>query len=65
MLVVQATTGSNHASRRTKLDGEGFTALWEGVGAQLEVWSWTKQGPRGQGKGRCGGRCGRCMLSRP
>ena len=50
VLVVQATTGSNHAARRTKLDGEGFTALWEGAGAQLEVWSWTKQGRRGQRK---------------
>jgi hypothetical protein len=38
VLVGQATTGSNHAVRRTKLDGEGFTALWEGAGAQLEVW---------------------------
>ena len=50
VLVVQATTGSNHAARRTKLDGAGFTALWEGAGAQLEVWSWTKQGPKGQRK---------------
>ena len=50
VLVVQATTGSNHAARRTKLDGEGFTALWEGAGAQLEVWSWAKQGPRGSRK---------------
>jgi len=39
VLVIQATTGSNHAARRTKLDGEGFTALWEGAGAQLEVCS--------------------------
>ena len=50
VLVVQATTGSNHAARRTKLDGAGFIALWEGAGAQLEVWSWTKQGPKGQRK---------------
>ena len=50
VLVVQATTGSNHAARRTKLDVEGYTALWEGAGAMIEVWSWSKQGPRGQRK---------------
>ena len=50
VLVVQATTGSNHAARRTKLEEKGFTALWEGAGAQLEVWSWAKQGPTGQRK---------------
>jgi hypothetical protein len=50
VLVIQATSGSNHAARRTKLDGEGFTALWEGAGAQLEVWSWSKQGPLGNRK---------------
>jgi hypothetical protein len=50
VLVVQATTGSNHAARRTKLDEEGFTALWEGAGATIEVWSWSKQGAKGQRK---------------
>jgi hypothetical protein len=50
VLVVQATSGSNHAARRTKLDAEGFTALWEGAGATIEVWSWSKQGARGQRK---------------
>ena len=50
VLVVQATTGNNHAARCTKLDAEGFTALWEGAGAMIEVWSWSKQGPRGQRK---------------
>src|ERR1043165_6210131 len=50
VLVAAATTRSNRAARRTKLDGAGFTALWEGAGAQLEVWSWTKQGSKGQRK---------------
>jgi hypothetical protein len=50
VLVVQATTGANHAARRTKLDEEGFTALWEGAGVTIEVWSWSKQGPRGSRK---------------
>ena len=50
VLVVQATTQSNHAARRAKLDAEGFTALWNGAGARLEIWSWEKQGSRGQRK---------------
>lgn len=50
VLVVQATTRSNHAARRAKLDAEGFTALWNGAGARLEIWSWAKQGPRGKRK---------------
>ena len=50
VLVVQATSGSNHAARREKLAGEGFIALWKGAGATLEIWSWSKQGPRGERK---------------
>jgi hypothetical protein len=50
VLVVQCTTGSNHASRRTKLATLGFIALWTSVGVTLEVWSWAKQGPRGKRK---------------
>jgi hypothetical protein len=47
VLVVQATTGSNHVARRTKLEAEGFTALWKGAGGVLEIWPWAKRGPRG------------------
>lgn len=50
VLVIQCTTGAHHAARRTKLEEEGFTALWTGAGARLEVWSWAKQGPRGKRK---------------
>jgi len=50
VLVVQTTTGANHASRRTKLEAAGFIALWTGAGAVLEIWSWAKQGQRGQRK---------------
>jgi hypothetical protein len=50
VLVIQATTGANHVSRRTKLEASGFTALWTGAGAVLEIWSWKKAGPRGQRK---------------
>ncbi|MCX5728516.1 MAG: hypothetical protein NTZ28_06725, partial [Nitrospirae bacterium] len=47
VLVVQATTGSNHAARRTKLETAGFIARWKSAGASLEIWSWAQQGPRG------------------
>jgi hypothetical protein len=50
VLAIQATSGSNHAARRTKLEAEGFTALWKSVGAALEIWSWAKQGSRGERK---------------
>jgi hypothetical protein len=50
VLIVQATTGSNHAARRMKLDEEGFTALWTSAGARLEIWSWAKAGAQGKRK---------------
>lgn len=50
VLVIQATTGVNHAARREKLETEGFISLWKGAGASLEIWSWAKQGPRGKPK---------------
>jgi len=50
VLVIQATSGANHAARRIKLDASGFITLWTGAGAILEIWSWKKTGPRGQRK---------------
>ena len=50
VLVIQATTGSNHAARREKLEAAGFIPLWKGAGASLEIWSWAMQGPRGKRK---------------
>jgi hypothetical protein len=50
VLVVQATSGSHHSSRRSKLQDAGFVDLWKGTGAALEIWSWTHAGPRGQRK---------------
>ncbi len=50
VLVIQATSGSHHAARRAKLATLGFIALWTSVGAVLEVWSWSQQGPRGKRK---------------
>jgi hypothetical protein len=50
VLAIQATTGTNHAARRTKLEAEGFITLWKQSGAVLEIWSWTQAGPRGKRK---------------
>lgn len=51
VLVVQATTSSTHAARRTKLQEAGFIPLWNPrAGARLEVWSWAKRGPSGSRK---------------
>lgn len=50
VLVVQATSGTNHSARRTKLESSGFIALWKQSGAALEIWSWSKRGPRGRRK---------------
>lgn len=50
VLIIQATSGANHASRCTKLQAGGFINLWKESGAVIEVWSWAKKGPRGKMK---------------
>jgi hypothetical protein len=50
ILAVQCTSGANHAARRVKLETEGHAALWNSSGATIEIWSWTKAGPRGEPK---------------
>ena len=50
VLIVQATTGSNHAARREKLEAGLFVELWKGAGAQIDVWNWKQAGPRGSQK---------------
>ncbi|MDR4467084.1 MAG: hypothetical protein MRJ68_02150 [Nitrospira sp.] len=50
VLVIQTTSRSNHAARRKKLAASGFARLWHQAGAVMELWSWAKQGPRGQRK---------------
>jgi hypothetical protein len=50
VLAIQTTTGSNHAARKKKLETEGFIDLWTGAGAVLGIWSWSKQGTRGERK---------------
>ena len=43
----QTTTATNVAARIEKLRTVGFIDLWKSVGAMLEVWGWSKAGPRG------------------
>lgn len=39
---IQATSGSNHAARRTKSLGIPELKLWMEAGGLFEVWSWSK-----------------------
>lgn len=50
ILAVQCTSGSNVAARIKKLKAAGFIDLWRSVGAVIEVWGWSKRGPRGKVK---------------
>lgn len=50
ILAVQCTSGSHVAARIQKLHEAGFVELWRSVGAVIEVWGWSKHGPRGQRK---------------
>lgn len=47
---IQATTGSNHASRRDKILAEPRAKLWVDAGARLELWSWSCKGAAGKRK---------------
>jgi hypothetical protein len=40
---VQATSGTNHASRVRKLLGSATLLTWLAAGNRAEVWSWTKR----------------------
>lgn len=50
ILGVQATSGSNHSSRRTKALAEPRLKLWLEAGGRFEIWSWQKRGERGKRK---------------
>ena len=49
-LLVQATSGSNHAARRVKLLANKNLRTCLLADLEVEVWSWAKQGPRGKRK---------------
>jgi hypothetical protein len=50
VLAIQVTTGAHVSARRRKLQENGCAALWKSAGATVEIWSWTKTGPRGRKK---------------
>lgn len=40
IVLVQATTGSNHAARRAKILAEPKALRWLLAGGRIEIWSW-------------------------
>ena len=50
VLLVQATSGTNHAARRTKALAEPRLREWLASGGRFEIVSWTKAGARGKRK---------------
>jgi hypothetical protein len=50
VLGIQATSGTNHAARRTKSIAEPRLRTWLLSGGRFEIWSWSKKGPRGKRK---------------
>lgn len=50
LLGIQATSDSNHASRRAKILAAPRARQWVEAGGRLELWSWSKRGDRGKAK---------------
>ncbi len=50
ILGIQACAGSSHAARRDKILAEPRMLQWLQAGGRLELWSWSKRGPRGARK---------------
>jgi hypothetical protein len=47
---IQACAGASHAARRTKILTEPKATIAAKAGIRIEVWSWAKQGARGERK---------------
>lgn len=47
LAAIQCTTGDHHASRREKILGEPRAFAWLKAGGIIQIWSWSKAGPRG------------------
>ena len=47
---IQATSGGNHAARRSKSLAEPRLRAWLASGGRFEIWSWSKAGARGARK---------------
>ena len=50
LLGIQVTSGSNHAARVAKIHAEPRMKAWADAGGKIEVWSYAKQGKRGERK---------------
>lgn len=50
ILGIQACSGGDHATRRTKIDGEPRSKLWKQAGGKLAVWSFAQRGAAGTRK---------------
>lgn len=50
IVLIQATSGTNHAARKAKILAEPKAATWIASGGIVELWSWAKQGPRDKRK---------------
>jgi hypothetical protein len=50
ILLIQATSASNHAARMNKIRIEPRALQWLLAGGRIEVWSWAKRGARGEPK---------------
>lgn len=49
-LGIQTTTRSNASARIQKIHESELAQIWIEAPARLEVWAWSKQGPRGERK---------------
>jgi hypothetical protein len=50
ILFIQACAGSSHSARRAKIMAEPRAVRVARAGGKIEVWSWAKQGARGERK---------------
>lgn len=49
-LQVTSNNGGNHSARKAKIIAEPRALAWLKAGGLIELWSYAKQGPRGQEK---------------
>jgi len=50
ILLVQCTSGANHAARVKKANAEPRLAVWLAAGGKFQVWSWRLAGKAGKRK---------------
>lgn len=50
IVALQVTGGTNHATRRAKIIAEPRARVWLNAGGLIELWTYNKQGARGEEK---------------